>query len=427
MAAINLRDDLSVLYWNCCGLGADWDGSSSRKFELLRAGDMYDLIILVETHLAVVADTLPGDEWVFSAPVGTDSSSGVALWVGPRLRSAVRDQGRVGSRVAWIKIETDRGSTFFVGQYIAHMGRSNPSREDCFKVMEKFLRDKVKDQDRLFLALDANSRVSRDNPPVTGHFSVHQFSDDGGVRLHEICSTAGLCAASTFFRPAKSKRGTTVTFIPRGRSEGKKGAQIDFLLVKQRYLSDVNQCRVIWDHSIRHGQRFDHGAIVFSLRLKVKRARSRIPVVDTRPLKEDPVLAAQFDRALNKNLLDKGIDLKCLVPQIRSAAVKSMPRFGPEQRFSDPQITRVLADEFVQLDHAHWGKIAKEALRKVGKLIKNGACAQGQKQKLNLPEYQAIAVRLIALQQSAPKKAKYTHTKTKLKRFENWKGLLGKQ
>ena len=245
MATITLRDEINVLYWNCCGLGSDWDGSSSRKFELLRADDKFDLIILVETHLAVVADTLPGDEWVFSAPVGTDSSSGVALWVGPRLRSAVRDQGRVGSRLAWIKIETDRGSTFFVGQYIAHMGRSNPSREDCFKVMEKFLRDKVKDQDRLFLALDANSRVSRDNPPVTGHFSVHQFSDDGGVRLHEICSTAGLCAASTFFRPAKSKRGTTVTFIPRGRSEGKKGAQIDFLLVKQRYLSDVNQCRVI--------------------------------------------------------------------------------------------------------------------------------------------------------------------------------------
>jgi hypothetical protein len=135
---------------------------------------------------------------------------------------------------------------------------------------------------------------------------VHQFSDDGGVRLHEICNTAGLCAASTFFRTAKSTRGTTVTFIPRGRSEGKQGAQIDFLLVKQRYLSDVKKCAVIWDHSIRQGQRFDHGAIAFSLRLTVKRARSRPATVDTRPLKEDLVLAKQFDCELEKNLAGTG-------------------------------------------------------------------------------------------------------------------------
>ena len=100
---ITLRDEINVLYWNCCGLGSDWDGSSSRKYELLRAGDKYDLIILVETHLAVVADTLPGDEWVFSAPVGTDSSSGVAIWVGPKLRNAGirggRDQGLHGLRL----------------------------------------------------------------------------------------------------------------------------------------------------------------------------------------------------------------------------------------------------------------------------------------------------------------------------------------
>ena len=212
MATLELCDsDISMLYWNCCGLGSDWDGASSRKFELLRANDKYDLIVLVETHLAVVADTLPGDEWVFSAPVGTDSHSGVAIWVGPKLRSAVREQGREGSRLAWIKIDTNRGSVFIVGQYIAHMGRSNPSREDCFKVMEKFLRDKVKYSDRLFFALDANSRVSRDNPPVTGHYSVHQFSDDGGVRLHEICSTAGLAAASTFFKPPKRKNSSKHT------------------------------------------------------------------------------------------------------------------------------------------------------------------------------------------------------------------------
>jgi hypothetical protein len=53
MATLELCDsDITMLY---C-LGSDWDGASSRKFELLRANDKYDLIVLVETHLAVVAE-----------------------------------------------------------------------------------------------------------------------------------------------------------------------------------------------------------------------------------------------------------------------------------------------------------------------------------------------------------------------------------
>jgi ribonuclease HI len=100
-----------------------------------------------------------------------------------------------------------------------------------------------------------------------------------------------------------------------------------------------------------------------------------------------------------------------------------MPRFGPEQRLCDPIIIRGITDEYVKLDPAHWLKIAKRTLKKVQGLIKNGAKDKGQKRKLNLPEYQDIAVKLIALQQSAT--TKQTHTKTKLKRTENalWEEL----
>ena len=108
MDKIELHHDINMLYWNCCGLGEDWDGSTSRKFEQLRASGDFDLIFLVETHLGSTVATLPGDEWCFSAPTGTDTHSGAAIWIGPRLRVAAREFGREGSRVAWVRFATNR-------------------------------------------------------------------------------------------------------------------------------------------------------------------------------------------------------------------------------------------------------------------------------------------------------------------------------
>ena len=67
---IALEHNLRMLYWNANGLGDDWDGQSSRKFDLLRANGRYDLIGIAETHLGATSDSLPGDEWIFSEPVG---------------------------------------------------------------------------------------------------------------------------------------------------------------------------------------------------------------------------------------------------------------------------------------------------------------------------------------------------------------------
>ena len=96
---IALEHKITMLYWNADGLGGDWDGKTSRKFELLRACGKYDLIGIAESHLGATPDTLPGDEWIFSEPVGTDSHAGAALWIGPRLRAAVREIGREGTRL----------------------------------------------------------------------------------------------------------------------------------------------------------------------------------------------------------------------------------------------------------------------------------------------------------------------------------------
>ena len=209
MTDIELCHDLNVLYWNCCGLGDDWDGATSRKFEQLRASGDFDLICLVETHLGSTVATLPGDEWCFSAPTGTDTHSGAALWIGPRLRSAAREFGRVGSRIAWARFSTNRGNLIAVAHYVAHMFRTLPSREDCFRAMEKLLRDRVKSADRLLYAMDANSRIARSTPPITGKYSLHEFSDTGGLRLESICRAFGLCAITTFFKPPQGGGGNS--------------------------------------------------------------------------------------------------------------------------------------------------------------------------------------------------------------------------
>ena len=50
-AALRLTDELRVLYWNCNGIGADWDGKTSRKLEMLKAGNRYDVIAIAKHHI----------------------------------------------------------------------------------------------------------------------------------------------------------------------------------------------------------------------------------------------------------------------------------------------------------------------------------------------------------------------------------------
>ena len=66
-----------VTYWNCNGVGNDWDGHSSRKFRLLQQSGNFDAILLTETH---ISRCIPeGPEWVASAPVIAGDRSAGAL------------------------------------------------------------------------------------------------------------------------------------------------------------------------------------------------------------------------------------------------------------------------------------------------------------------------------------------------------------
>ena len=103
LKALPLKTELNLLYWNCNGIGADWDGNTSRKMEMLKAGNRYDAIAIAEHHIR--AATPPLDDWVFSDPASpTDTHAGVAIWISPRLQATVRSKGRVGTRLAWFKL-----------------------------------------------------------------------------------------------------------------------------------------------------------------------------------------------------------------------------------------------------------------------------------------------------------------------------------
>ena len=90
---------LCVTYWNCNGIGGDWDGQTSGKLQDLQRAGAFDAILLVETHLRKIP---VGPEWITSAPTSPgDKSAGVLIWLGPRLRNAQIESGYVGARLAW--------------------------------------------------------------------------------------------------------------------------------------------------------------------------------------------------------------------------------------------------------------------------------------------------------------------------------------
>ena len=133
-AAIGFKSSLTISGWNCNGLGPDFANGSSSKTDAVMDGGT-DIGCWVETHDKVGEST---HLWLSSDPApATDSYSGAAISLSPAARRCLRTWGAIGSRLVWARLHTTTGNLLVVSHYIAHMFRENPSREDCFQVLEK--------------------------------------------------------------------------------------------------------------------------------------------------------------------------------------------------------------------------------------------------------------------------------------------------
>ena len=348
------------MYWNCNGMGSDWDGRTCRKLQQLQQSGPCEAILLVETHLKLMP---VGPEWVASAPVAPgDRSAGALIWLGPRLRNAMIDSGHTGSRLAWVRIRTDaKTPLLLVAHYIAHFQRTRPSRDDCFDTMEYFLSRIYKQGERILYCTDANSRIRRGIPGVTGRYSMYSHNCHGGDRLQSACEAHGLYVISTQFNPRnQKKRIGSATFRPRDQS--RPLSQIDYIMVAKRYMADIRGCHTRWDNSIRFTHRYDHARIVIKMRIKLRAPTPRRePEPDMRLLRDSSPLREQFDAVLSRKLSAKRAfsDVSLPPPALNAKRQSIHP---PELQRAT---VRTLLQEYAQLTEKTWREVVGGVSRQI--------------------------------------------------------------
>jgi hypothetical protein len=137
------------------------------------------------------------------------------------------------------------------------------------------------------------------NDGVVGQFCVQKVANSAGKQLLQFMRHNQLTAANTLFRPRRHRRCRrnryahpgNVTYRPRG---GKNGcdAQIDYVLVSQRWKSSVETCYVRWGPSLQlqAGNREDHGAVMMRWKQRVRCPQKSPPKPDLKALKDIDIL-----------------------------------------------------------------------------------------------------------------------------------------
>ena len=101
-----------------------------------------DILGLGELHNRQDNKNFKSKRWIASAIAeknedGTcnDPAAGVTILLSPRFAERILSQGRVGTRIVWVRIKGPICNLFVVVAYIPHKGRTNPAAEDTIKMI----------------------------------------------------------------------------------------------------------------------------------------------------------------------------------------------------------------------------------------------------------------------------------------------------
>lgn len=262
------REVYTAATWNVEGL-------TEVKFEAVMQ-DGYDMLALTELH------GRPQEAWEFevkypnrvfcSLPsVASDPRAGAAVLLSERMSKRVMAWKAEGTRMVWVRLSGEDYNLIFVAVYVPHAWRVEPSQADGLRALEtlcRTLRQRFP-KDQMVVGMDANAKLQRNQPGLTGHACMHYYQDSGGDRLVELMNNTHLQAASTYFSSPRSQSLGQATYVD--DKHGSRPSQIDYLLCTRKHMPNMLSCRVRWERSINSkGNKRDHGLVCMRMRFRIR-------------------------------------------------------------------------------------------------------------------------------------------------------------
>ena len=247
----------------------------------------------------------------------SDKATGTGFILSERAAEQVTHRGTKGLRISWIRLKGVSYDFFVVATYIPYRNKKHaPYCDDVIGDVQTLLSSEhVKSSDCVIVLGDFNGRLARNTKGYTGKYSVHSRTDTNGQAVLDLMVNSGLFAASTKFQPTwkSSRRGKGNATYIMAKSPGATTApaQIDHILISKRHLNSVRNSQVRWGQAYkRFGYRFDHGMVIMSVKVQLKKPRPRPSIPDWGALINCEDTQARFDAAVRTITKDDRVYLR---------------------------------------------------------------------------------------------------------------------
>jgi hypothetical protein len=220
---------------------------------------------------------------------------GVAVAVSSRLSSAVTDFKVISDRICYITIRAEPVNVTIVSAYAPTNDHDLLSRQAFFDTLQTVVSG-IPKRDFLLLGMDANAKLGQGLPTSrhVGPFATGTQCGNGGL-LRDFSASQNLAVANTFFQHKLSHK------VSWSSATGKVRNEIDFMLVRCRWRSSVQNTRAYWGACSFASS--DHALVcsVLHLRLRIQKQKSSAVKFNTAMLKL-PHVANRFRQTVDEKL-----------------------------------------------------------------------------------------------------------------------------
>lgn len=193
---------------------------------------------------------------------------GVGVYMSKKARTSLVDFAGVSERILRIRVDTQWCKTSIVVVYAPTEVADVDEKDDFYSQLSEVL-DRIPTHDVLIVMGDFNAQVGREVRAfqgAIGKHSLHQTSNDNGIRLATMALEKGLVVGGTLFQHKDIHKATWVS------PDGQTRNQIDHILIGKKFR------RSLCDVRARRGAECnsDHFLVQARIQLKLKTKRSAI-------------------------------------------------------------------------------------------------------------------------------------------------------
>lgn len=186
---------------------------------------------------------------------------GVGFAVNKSLAHTIKEFKVINCRIAILIVKAKFFDTVFINVHAPTEEKSQEEKEEFYAQIEDILSRINNSKIRIILG-DMNAKIGTEQflKPTIGKYSLHETTNDNGMKLVDLATGKGFRIMSTMFPDKDIHKGTWRS--PHGQHVN----QIDHILVNERFTNAVNDGRVLRGADCSS----DHYSVVGKLDIKLK-------------------------------------------------------------------------------------------------------------------------------------------------------------